>query len=788
MLTVALSTLRSRWTTFVTTVLTLTLGVALIAAAGVVIAGTVTAPDRPPRRYATAPVVVTPLDELRVRTANGVRVLPLAESRGLPSEVVTRVAELGPVVIDRVFPAGLAGGDSGMVGRPWAAARLGKYRLVAGREPRRTTEVVVPDGGAAVGATVTVSTADETRRYTVAGLTGPVRFERAVFFTDAEAARLSPRVDAVASRAAPASVRASVGDDALVSAGSRRRALDPDHRADTEALVAANAVVGTAAGVSGFVAVFVIASTFAYAVATRRRELALLRTSGATPGQVRRSVMAEGLLLGVIGSAAGCALGGPLARRAATWLVGNGLAPPWFTVAHPRWPFVVAFGAGVLTALLGVVAAAHRAGRIRPVEALRETAVEAAPLTPGRWLFGLATAAGAVFMLVEPVVAAPAEALGRKHYLPATMLLLVAIALLAPLVVPPLARLLGTVTGLLARQAALTASRRTAAMAVPVLLTAGLTGCVLTTTATIDAAKAAENGGLAVSSDLGLGPDAVARLRAVPGVQSVNVVRPTAIYAVDDDAAVVRHTARAVDRVPGVPVLAGDPSALDDGSIVVDAEFGWTVGERVQVWLADGSPRSFRVVAVVREGVGGNGAFVTGRHAGKAVVSWVEVDLAPGASRAEVARGVEVAVRGRGEVATTETSPPARTLGLQVILGLATVLAVLSIIGTTVMAARDRRGESELLGLAGATPLQVVRAKAAEALLVSGLGLVLAAAATALLGASLWVCLWRLTGQPLPVVVPWAPVGSVAAVCVGVTLVSALGASPARRRALGRRA
>lgn len=407
------------------------------------------------------------------------------------------------------------------------------------------------------------------------------------------------------------------------------------------------------------------------------------------------------------------------------------------------------------------------------MEALRETAV-GTPMTPGRWIFGLVTFSGALFMLVEPVVAAPAAALGRKHYLPATMLLLVAIALLAPLVVPPLARLLGTLTGLLARQAALTAARRTAAMAAPVLLTAGLAGGVLTVTATIDAAKSAEREGLAVSSELGLDPDAVARVRAVPGVASVNVVRPTVVYAADDDAAVVRHTARAVDRVTGVPVLAGDPSALDDQSIVVDAEFGWSVGEHVQVWLADGSPRSFRVVAVVREGVGGNGAFLSGRHAGTAVASRVEVSVAPWASRAEVSRAIEAAVRGRGELATTRTSRRAQTLGLQVILGLATVLAVLSIVGTTLMAARDRRGESELLGLAGATPLQVVRAVCAEALLVSALGLVLAAAATVLSSAALWLCLWQLTGGPLPVVVPWGPVTTVAAVCVGVTVVSAL--------------
>jgi len=797
-LRVALRTLWSRWTSFVTTLLTLTLGVALIAAAGLVIAGTLTAPDRPPRRYAAAPVVVTPIDELRVATANGVRPQPLAQSRGLPAAVVDGVVRLGPAVVDRVFPAELLTGDAGTTGRPWSASRLGRYRLVAGRPPRGAGEIVVRSGAAEPGQRMTVLTAARTRTYTVVGLTAAVSFERAVFFSDAEAARLSPRVDAVASFAPADLVRSRVGDRARIRTGAQRRSLDPDHRADAEALVAANSVVGTAAGVAGFVAVFVIASTFAYAIAARRRELALLRTAGATPGQVRRSVALEGLLIGVIGSAAGCLLGRSAAPWLASLLVGNGLAPPWFRVPDHGWPFVVAFVVGLTTALLGVVSAAYRAGRVRPIEALRETTVESGPMTPGRWVGGLATLGGALFMLVQPVVAAPADALKRKHYLPATMLLLVGVALLAPLVVPPLARVLGSllrgVVGLLARRAVLAATRRTASVAAPVLLTAGLAACVLSVTATIDAAKSAEalaglDGDFVVvpTTAAGLGSDTVARIEAIAGTRT-NTVRSTALYAVDDDAAVVRHTAHAVDRPVGLPVVAGDPDALDDRSIVVDEEFGWSVGDEVEVWLADGSPQSLRVVAVVRNGVSGNGAFLSGRYAGRAPAEQVQVSVEPGADAAAVGRAIGDAVRGRGaEVlrpgdraalagsawaqSRRAGSHRAQVLGLRVILGLALVLSVLSIVGTTLMAARDRRGESALLRLAGGTPAQVVQVACAEALLTAALGLVLAAGAAATAGGALWVCLLRLVGRPMAVVVPWEPVG---AVCLGATVVAAL--------------
>src|SRR5260370_5537819 len=65
------------------------------------------------------------------------------------------------------------------------------------------------------------------------------------------------------------------------------------------------------AAVSAFVAVFVVASTFGFAVTQRRRELALLRLAGATPAQVRRMLLAEALITGLAAGAAGAAAAPP---------------------------------------------------------------------------------------------------------------------------------------------------------------------------------------------------------------------------------------------------------------------------------------------------------------------------------------------------------------------------------------------------------------------------------------------------------------------------------------------
>ncbi|MFE0739680.1 ABC transporter permease, partial [Streptomyces sp. NPDC058855] len=142
---------------------------------------------------------------------------------------------------------------------------------------------------------------------------------------------------------------------------------DPDR--DREAVTALNALFGTAGGVAGFVSVFVVASTFAFAVAQRRREFGLLRTAGATPGQIRRTVVAEALLVGVLASAAGCALGAYAAPHLASRVVADGLAPAWFTIGDHVWPYHLAFWTGLLVALCGVLAASWRAGRTAPTEA-----------------------------------------------------------------------------------------------------------------------------------------------------------------------------------------------------------------------------------------------------------------------------------------------------------------------------------------------------------------------------------------------------------------------------------
>ena len=166
-----------------------------------------------------------------------------------------------------------------------------------------------------------------------------------------------------------------MGADVEVLDSARGADADPGDpgAADRETLVAIFGVLG---GIAGTVALFVVAGTFALAIAQRRRETAVLRALGATPRQVRRLIAAEALIVSVVAAALGALAGRPLALAIVGFLADHGAAPSGFELGHSWIPLAAAVGGGVGMAQLAVIAAARRAGRVRPAEALRDVAIE----------------------------------------------------------------------------------------------------------------------------------------------------------------------------------------------------------------------------------------------------------------------------------------------------------------------------------------------------------------------------------------------------------------------------
>ncbi|MEV7458844.1 ABC transporter permease [Streptomyces rubiginosohelvolus] len=801
MLMFALRGIRLRWVTFVGSFLALVLGVGLIAATGLALAATFDAPERGPERFAAAPVVVRADGLLRVDTPTGTRTAPVDRPGPVPPGLAAQLAALGRTVEDRSFPADIMdphpGQDDARVGHPWSVAAAASYRLATGRAPAAPGDVVVTTGTGGprlrTGDRVRVRTPAGNEARTVVGTVAGRGFEDAVFFTDDEAARISPDIDTLVVHADATAVRDALGPDSGmdVLTGHDRRHADPDPDRDARALVSVNALLGTAAGITLFVSAAVVASTFSYAVAQRRREFGLLRTAGATPGQIRRSVLAESVLVGAAASAAGTLLGAGGAPLLVRRMTEAGLAPSWFALGDPSWPLHTAFWTGVSVATAAALVSCHRAGRTAPTEALREAAVDSRVMPVSRWAAAVLVLLLGLGLPALALATDPGDLLGRKSYVTRPMILIVGCALLAPVLVRPVGRLLTWLparlpgaTGVLVRENTAAGVRRTAAVAAPVLITVALATSLTGTVATLEEARATE-ARTATTADFvvtpgqegrPLAPAFLERVRDIDGAV-VSASRSTAVTVLEENTALVSSAARAVDpaqlgAVAKLPVTAGRLADLDDDAIVVNEEWLTTrVGDRVTVWLGDGSERSLRIAAVLATGTGDNGVYVTPRNAGGADVDRIDVEVAPGGDRRAVAAALDTAAADTGTrvatravwLAPTAPGPDDHTrTGLRMILGIALLSTATALANTLVMATSGRGRDLAVLRLAGATVPQVLRLVVAEAVAAVGVGAVLGGAVAAV---NLLVVRGALAllGVTSAVVVPWAMLGLVVA-------------------------
>jgi putative ABC transport system permease protein len=120
------------------------------------------------------------------------------------------------------------------------------------------------------------------------------------------------------------------------------------------------------------VGAFIIFNTFSITVAQRTREFGLLRTLGASRRQLLRSVVEEGVLLGVAGSVVGLFAGIGLAPALDGLFKAFGAdLPDNGTVLETR-TVIVSLGVGILITVLAGIFPALRATRVPPMAAMRE--------------------------------------------------------------------------------------------------------------------------------------------------------------------------------------------------------------------------------------------------------------------------------------------------------------------------------------------------------------------------------------------------------------------------------
>ena len=696
--------LRGRWPSLLGAFVAAVVGVTVVALSTLLFAS-----GRPqvPDRVAGAAVIVqsppvsSPAD-------------PFPESRPWSSQAASALAArlaaipgVAAAVPDRTFYAQpVLGGrpdETVTLGQGWAGARLGRTRLVAGAPPTDDRDVVLGRApGRAPGDQVTLLTATGPAAYTVTGVVDGA----GVFLADAVAARLSPGVRAIGLVLAAGSdtgevataARQVTDGEGRVLTGDERAALEP--RADARTRWIGMQVLTALAALAGFVTVFVVASTFAFTVAQRRRELGLLRTIGATPRQVRRMLYGEALAVGSAASVAGFVFGAAFAPAFGGVLVDAGFEPASYLVRFAAWPVAVSLAAGPVVALLGVWSASRRAGRASPLEALREATVEDRPMGRTRWAAGLSCTAVGLALAVGTATSGDAQD-GATFALYSAMALVLAAAALAPAVVPPVVRLLTWplsgargATAMLAREGALTAPRRTAGTAAPVLLTVAFAIMVSGMVATSANAYAARRAA-AVEAGAVIVPDGTPGLSdaAGPGPLTSTVYldgeRPLAVSGAD-------RAGAAISR------------GLAD-------QYGWTVGQSVPMVFADGETMPVRVDAVVDSGPAPADVLLprdlVRAHDPSALAAAVYLSRPVSVPAGLGARMVDVATY--AAEADSEEDRLVWIFALMLI-GVSAGYGALAVANTLLMSAVHRTRDFAVLRLAGATPRQVAWAAAAE--------------------------------------------------------------------------
>lgn len=131
------------------------------------------------------------------------------------------------------------------------------------------------------------------------------------------------------------------------------------------------------AAVAVGVAAMVIANTFEVLVAQRTKALALLRCGGATKAQIRRSVLIEAAVLGVVASVVGIALGHALGYTGLWWVSTQSAGTAKLGSMEVSLPaLLVPLVVGLVVTVLAALGPARAATRVSPVAALRPTTVD----------------------------------------------------------------------------------------------------------------------------------------------------------------------------------------------------------------------------------------------------------------------------------------------------------------------------------------------------------------------------------------------------------------------------
>ena len=502
------------------------------------------------------------------------------------------------------------------------------------------------------------------------------------------------------------------------------------------------------------VGTFIIYNTFSMIVAQRQRELALLRAIGADRKQIRRSVVFEAAVIGLIGSLLGLAGGVGLALGLHALLDALNVGLPQGSVVIKARTIIVALVLGTLVTIFAAYTPARRASRIAPVAAMREefASTSAASL---RRRTAIGTVLG-VLGIAASVAGFVSDSAGTAAQFTALGLLAVVIAamLLSPIaakwVISPLGRIFGRgVVARLARTNAVRNPRRTAAtgfaLTLGLVLVAGIAVIGASFKASLDklfSDNVTANYILTTNNQVNVPIGAAKAAAQVSGVQSVTQLQ-TLVASVDGDTRSGSSVDGPLKPVLRVDMKQGSPIITGQNMIVSQTyskDHGWTMGTRHTLSVPGRGQVTTTVTGIYKDDnlIGDWAVDGSVYRLLTPPQRWADdvalVHAEPGADLAQMRTDLEKAVNGFYIVDVRDLDQFKGFLADQIngllgllyaLLALAIIIAILGIINTQALSVVERRREIGMLRTVGMQRKQVRRTIYLESLLIAVFGAVL---------------------------------------------------------------
>ncbi|MFE9774969.1 FtsX-like permease family protein [Streptomyces sp. NPDC005931] len=705
------------------------------------------------------------------------------------------------------------GGGPTIVGG-WNANEARTMKITTGAAPERADQIMVDADTAdkhdlELGDEIGVITAIGTHRAKISGIadftvTNP---GAAIFYLDTRTAQqaLVGQRDVYTNvnvTAAPGVSDAQLKKNVLAELGGAYKVQTAEETAEANQKsvegfmnVMKYAMLGFA-GIAFLVGIFLIINTFSMLVAQRTREIGLMRAIGSSRKQVNRSVLAEALLLGAVGSVLGVGAGVGLAvgLMKLMGLMGMELSTDDLTVA---WTTpAIGLVLGVVVTVLAAYLPARRAGRISPMAALRDAGTPVDGRAGRvRAVIGLVlTGAGGYALYLAG--AADKATDGSLWLGVGVVLSLIGFVVVGPVLASGVVRVLGAVllrafgpVGRMAERNALRNPRRTGATGAALMIGLALVAC-LSVVGSSMVASATDELDRSVGADFivqgssgkRLNPATVMAAQDAPGLLRVTRLREVPADVTAPDGTVQEGELLATDPTFTQDLrretLSGSlAAAYGVGALSVGSEFaektGVKVGDVLTVTFDGGSTARLRVAAVTSDDTGlDRGTMYTSIDTVERYVPTGQMPLnssllitAQDGHETEAYASLKAAVDSDPTVQVMNQADYKENLRDQIgqllnlvygLLALAIVVAVLGVVNTLALSVVERTHEIGLMRALGLSRRQLRRMIRLESVVIALFG--------ALLGLGLGMC-WGVTAQELLALkglkvleIPWSTV------------------------------